>query len=87
MKDVLIKRGNVEISLTGKDFRGFDETHDGICFNFKGDSHFYITDHDMPGKVKKIISNFTQNLHNKDPKSKIVFDLNNYNNPVSIIST
>ena len=77
---VTIKKGNIETTLDRNDLVQIAETHDGVVFNFKQGLHLYLTDGDMPITTKNLIK-----AADGFPKGDLVFDLNNYAHPASIV--
>lgn len=80
MAKVTIKDGDVEIKLDKKAFVNADQTPDGIVFNFKGGSHYYVIGTHMPIEAKEKVKQATDLFEGAD----IVIDVNNYKNPVYV---
>lgn len=81
---IIIKRGLMELVKTERsNLINAEQSHDGVVFTFKGGFQLYCTDQYMPVHTKDLI----RNTSNSFPTANLVFDLANYNKPVSVEPT
>lgn len=80
---VVIKKGEKEIVCT--DLVNVQHAPDGIVFNFKDGSHFYVIDQHMPPDVKEKMVVAEQQFGGKSGKKRTVtINPNNYSDPISV---
>ena len=77
---VTVKRGKVDFTISRKEIMAVDETPDGITIKFQGGVHMVIEDLHMPQNVKQRVAMADTGFK----KGNLLFDLNNYVNPVSL---
>jgi len=80
MPEITIKKGKLKVTLDRNELFDVSETHDGIVFNFKDGLSLYQVDNNMPSHVKQRIVNSSSAFE----KGNLIFDLNNYNIPVTV---
>ncbi len=78
--NLTIKRGTIEFKVNRRELISSDETADGMVFKFKGGVIFTIDDINMPLDVKQRVCAADSGFK----KGNIIFDLNDYRNPVSL---
>lgn len=83
MNKVLIKKGSMELSLDRSDLIGVDQTPDGVVFNFKFGTQLHVVDVQMPIFTKDLMKNTSDSFS----KGNLIFNLANYNQPVSVDAT
>jgi hypothetical protein len=76
---VIIKKGSVSLNMEKGDLFNIDQTGDGLSINIKGKMQLYVTDENMPLRVKELIIAAT-----KFPKGSVTIDLDNYVNPTKV---
>ena len=74
---ITIKKGSINITMNRSDLVEVKETHDGVCFNFMGGLHLYMTDSLMPLETKNLMRQGADNF----PKAHLTFNLNDYRKP------
>lgn len=80
---VVIKKGEKEI--TCRDLVDVQHAPDGIVFNFRDGSHFYVIDQNMPPNVKEKMVVAEQHFGGKGGKKRTVtINPDNYAEPVSV---
>lgn len=80
---IIIKKGQKEIVCT--DLIDVQHAPDGVVFNFRDGSHFYIIDQNMPPTMKEKMVVVEQNFGGKGGKKRtITINADNYNDPVSV---
>ncbi len=80
MAKVVIKKKGIVVEMDRTDLVMVDQTADGVVFNFKYGLFLHYTDNFMPFTAKELMKNSS----NSFPKAKkLVFDLDNYNKPVT----
>ena len=80
MSELIIKKGKVILTADKDQLLDVVETHDGIAFNFRDGLQLYEINADMPLPVKKTIAQSV----NKITANKVIVDLLNMRQPVSI---
>lgn len=83
MNKALIKKGSMELSLDRSDFIGVEQTPDGVVFNFKFGVQVYVVDIQMPIYTKDLMKNTADSFSG----GNLIFDLSDYNKPVTVDST
>lgn len=83
MSKILIKRGTVEIRSNRSDLVEIEPTPDGAVFKFTQGILLHITDANMPIHTKDLM----KNAHTGFSKGSLIFELNNYNKPVTVDAT
>ncbi len=76
------KRGPLEFTIDRKDIMAVDETPDGITLKIQGGIILAIDDMHMPQDVKQRVAMADIGFK----KGNLLFDLNDYRNPVSLTS-
>ncbi len=77
-----VKRGALEFKIDRDEIISVDETPDGISMKFKGNVLVVIDDMHMPQNVKQRVAGADIGFK----KGNLLFDLNNYQNPVMLTS-
>ena len=77
---VTVKRGKVDFTISRKEIIAVDETPDGITLKFQGGIHIIIEDLHMPQNVKQRVAMADIGFK----KGNLLFNLNDYVNPVSL---
>jgi hypothetical protein len=80
MAKVVIKKRGIVVEMDRSDLVMVDHTADGLVFNFKYGLFLHYTDNFMPLTSKELMKNSSNSFPNA---KKLVFDLDNYNKPVS----
>lgn len=81
---IVIRKGDMELVRTNRsNLITAESTHDGVVFTFKKGIQVYCTDGYMPIYTKDIVRNTT----NSFPTANLIFDLQNYNQPVVVEPT
>ena len=80
MSELIIKKGKVVVTADKDQLLEVVETHDGVAFNFRGGLQVYEVNPDMPLPTKKTIAQTV----NKITSNKVIVDLLNMRQPVSI---
>ncbi len=83
MNKALIKKGSMELSLDRSDFIGVDQTPDGVVFNFKLGIQLHVVDVQMPIYTKDLMKNTSDSFSG----GNLIFNLTDYNRPVSVDAT
>lgn len=83
MAKVTIKNGSFNLKVDRSDLIDVVETPDGVIFNFKGNIQLHKNDQFMPGSIKKIIKNTSDNF----PGLDIIFELDNPKIPARVDAT
>lgn len=83
MSKVIIKKGNINVSLNRNELIELVETADGVNFNFKNGLSLNVIDMNMPIHTKSIMKNTSDNF----PGKKLIFNLESYDKPVMIDAT
>ena len=80
MDTIIIKRGDMELVKTARsNLITAEPSHDGVVFTFREGFQLYCTDQYMPIHTKDII----RNTANSFPTANLVFNLIDYNRPVT----
>jgi len=80
MSTVLIKKGTIEIRCNRSDLVEVEPTPDGAVFKLMQGILLHITDANMPIYTKDLM----KNAHTGFTKGDLIFELADYNKPVSI---
>jgi len=78
--NLTVKRGKVDFTINRKEIMAIDETPDGITLKFQGGITIVIDDIHMPQDVKQRVAMADIGFK----KGNLLFDLNDYRNPVSL---
>lgn len=82
-ENIIIKKGNLNLTVPRSELIDVSETHDGVAFNFKGGLQLYYTNTYMQQATKQIMKNTADSF----PGKKLVFDLNNPRQPALVDAT
>jgi len=77
---VTIQRGLVNFTVDRSELISSDETPDGITFKFKGGIIFSIEDQYMPSSIKQRVCVADVSFK----KGNLLFNMNDYINPVTL---
>lgn len=80
MSKVVIKKMGISVEMDRSELIMIDQTADGVVFNFKYGLFLHYTDNFMPNGAKELMKNSANSFPNA---KKLVFNLDNYNKPVS----
>ena len=83
MSTVLIKSETVEVRSNRSDLVEVEATPDGVVFKFKHGILLHMTDANMPIHTKDLM----KNTHDGFSKGNLIFDLSQYNKPVTVDAT
>jgi len=82
-KNIIIKKGSMELRINRQELLEICETHDGVVFNMKNGLQLQYTNQFMPQTMKEIL----RNTGNHFTEHKIIFDLDNERQPALIDAT
>ena len=77
---VTVQRGKIEFTVSRKEIVAVDETPDGLTIKFQGGIHLVVEDLHMPQDVKQRVAMADIGFK----KGNLLFNLNDYINPVSL---
>jgi hypothetical protein len=80
---ITIKKGSLKLTVDRSELVDISETHDGVAFNFKGGLQLYYTNNFMPSGAKNVMANTADSY----PGKKLIFNLDNPQQPVLVDAT
>ena len=80
---IIIKKGELSLTVPRSELVDVSETHDGVAFNFKNGLQLYYTDTYMQQATKQIMKNTADSF----PGKKLIFNLDNPRQPALVDAT